>query len=416
MSRINCIFLFSKCDLFLWNRQTCERCYTTFATYSFCLIDVLPKKVSMLSYVFTKKIRIQTIRNRCREQEMHKFLKEGTARRLVEILWMIEENTNTVPTKRKELEAKEVRKRDKKGEETKEELNSKKVLEWSEDQVSEWFAIIGYPNYCENILTNHITGNDLLELNKTDLQDMGITIMGHIKNILRHVHVLQEANHYRPYLTNGSHRDKDRDRDRDKDTSLCDSKIMPSHPSLQRSSSSTSCHQNELSQTADDHDKPLLITSSIMPPPLLPPPPPHSSVPLASGITTDYQDMINTTTVDTVNSNITNSTNVNVNVNANANANANANIIVNASENPDLQYSNSTSSSLSACSSTFRSEQLDKEPNVTHPLYLIYTTYVYVTYVHTYNTYTNNLFQFLLVLVVEKRMCIRVYSAHTCLF
>ncbi|ETO27342.1 hypothetical protein RFI_09791 [Reticulomyxa filosa] len=144
----------------------------------------------------------------------------------------------------------------------KQELNSKRVLEWSEDQVSEWFAVIGYPNYSATVLENHITGNDLLELNKTDLQDMGITVIGHIKNILRHIRVLQEASHYRPFAATTT-------------ATALHSKSNHSQRRLAHSSS-TSLNPNgphvESSHITDrNHDKsPVLISSTTVNHPPMP--------------------------------------------------------------------------------------------------------------------------------------------------
>ena len=66
------------------------------------------------------------------------------------------------------------------------------VLSWNTTDVANWLASIGFPQYSSRFLSHVIDGKVLLEMDRTDIQSMDISIVGHRSLILRAIRNLQE--------------------------------------------------------------------------------------------------------------------------------------------------------------------------------------------------------------------------------
>ncbi|XP_038073323.1 sterile alpha motif domain-containing protein 15-like [Patiria miniata] len=60
-------------------------------------------------------------------------------------------------------------------------------LTWSSQQVADWMADLGYPQYRECFTTNGIDGRKLILVDASHLPSLGITDFEHIKHISRSV-------------------------------------------------------------------------------------------------------------------------------------------------------------------------------------------------------------------------------------
>ncbi|XP_032546994.1 sterile alpha motif domain-containing protein 15 [Chiroxiphia lanceolata] len=63
-------------------------------------------------------------------------------------------------------------------------------LAWSAEEVAEWVAHLGFPQYEECFRANGITGRRLVLANCSNLPAMGVTDFGHMQEISRHVREL----------------------------------------------------------------------------------------------------------------------------------------------------------------------------------------------------------------------------------
>jgi len=71
--------------------------------------------------------------------------------------------------------------------------NNKPLEEWSLEDILQWLKDKNLWQYCDSFKENDIDGPNLLELNETDLRDLGITSIGHRKVFMRH---LKEAKNF----------------------------------------------------------------------------------------------------------------------------------------------------------------------------------------------------------------------------
>eukprot|EP01084_Bolivina_argentea_P103069 184636_1 len=70
---------------------------------------------------------------------------------------------------------------------------------WTEDEVSQWIKHIGYAQYMELFTQEHVNGEALLALTKDEFGQLGIYALGHTKNILNKIQLLQKsAAKYKP--------------------------------------------------------------------------------------------------------------------------------------------------------------------------------------------------------------------------
>ncbi|KAK6522402.1 Adaptor for signal transduction [Arthrobotrys megalospora] len=72
---------------------------------------------------------------------------------------------------------------------------SVELVDWTVDDVSKFIANLGYPQYCESIEENDITGESLLHLNHRLLQDLNINSVGHRIAIINAIQELK-VTHY----------------------------------------------------------------------------------------------------------------------------------------------------------------------------------------------------------------------------
>ncbi|KAM3669934.1 sterile alpha motif domain-containing protein 15 [Ammospiza maritima maritima] len=63
-------------------------------------------------------------------------------------------------------------------------------LAWSAEEVAEWVAQLGFPQYQECFRANGISGRRLIHANCSNLPAMGVTDFGHMQEISRHVREL----------------------------------------------------------------------------------------------------------------------------------------------------------------------------------------------------------------------------------
>ncbi|XP_062351377.1 sterile alpha motif domain-containing protein 15 [Cinclus cinclus] len=63
-------------------------------------------------------------------------------------------------------------------------------LTWSVEEVAEWVAQLGFPQYEECFRANGVTGRRLIQVNCSNLPGMGVTDFGHTQEISRHVREL----------------------------------------------------------------------------------------------------------------------------------------------------------------------------------------------------------------------------------
>eukprot|EP01083_Nonionella_stella_P262928 893644_1 len=64
---------------------------------------------------------------------------------------------------------------------------------WTEEEVSTWIKYIGYSQYMELFTQEHVNGEALLALNKDEFGQLGIYALGHTKNILNKIQLLQKS-------------------------------------------------------------------------------------------------------------------------------------------------------------------------------------------------------------------------------
>jgi len=65
--------------------------------------------------------------------------------------------------------------------------DNKPLEEWGLEDILQWLKDKNLSKYCESFKENDIDGPNLLELNETDLRDLGITSIGHRKVFMRHL-------------------------------------------------------------------------------------------------------------------------------------------------------------------------------------------------------------------------------------
>ncbi|XP_036240648.1 sterile alpha motif domain-containing protein 15 isoform X1 [Molothrus ater] len=63
-------------------------------------------------------------------------------------------------------------------------------LTWSAEEVAEWVAQLGFPQYQECFRANGISGRRLIHASCSNLPAMGVTDFGHMQEISRHVREL----------------------------------------------------------------------------------------------------------------------------------------------------------------------------------------------------------------------------------
>ncbi|XP_039561415.1 sterile alpha motif domain-containing protein 15 isoform X1 [Passer montanus] len=63
-------------------------------------------------------------------------------------------------------------------------------LTWSAEEVAEWVAQLGFPQYEECFRANGVSGRRLIHANCSGLPAMGVTDFGHMQEISRHVREL----------------------------------------------------------------------------------------------------------------------------------------------------------------------------------------------------------------------------------
>ncbi|KAJ1974494.1 hypothetical protein H4R35_003581 [Dimargaris xerosporica] len=66
------------------------------------------------------------------------------------------------------------------------------VQGWTMDQVAEWLTRLGYGDYASSVHENHISGDVLLQLNDTNLKDLGIQSIGKRIKLLKAIRSLQD--------------------------------------------------------------------------------------------------------------------------------------------------------------------------------------------------------------------------------
>jgi len=70
---------------------------------------------------------------------------------------------------------------------------------WSEEEVAQWIGHIGYAQYADVFLQEHVNGEALLALTKDEFGQLGIYTLGHTKNILSKMAMLNKvAAKYKP--------------------------------------------------------------------------------------------------------------------------------------------------------------------------------------------------------------------------
>lgn len=57
------------------------------------------------------------------------------------------------------------------------------VSGWTLDEVSSWLGSLGLSEYSEQFKANDVRGAELLHLEKADLNDLGVSKIGHIKRL-----------------------------------------------------------------------------------------------------------------------------------------------------------------------------------------------------------------------------------------
>lgn len=64
------------------------------------------------------------------------------------------------------------------------EMNSQgPVDDWTTLDVGQWLVSLDLSEYRENFVAHDIRGRELIELGRTDLKDLGINKVGHLKRI-----------------------------------------------------------------------------------------------------------------------------------------------------------------------------------------------------------------------------------------
>ena len=70
---------------------------------------------------------------------------------------------------------------------------------WTEEEVCSWIKYIGYAQYCELFTQEHVNGEALLALTKDEFGQLGIYALGHTKNILNKIQLLNKSSiKYKP--------------------------------------------------------------------------------------------------------------------------------------------------------------------------------------------------------------------------
>jgi len=65
--------------------------------------------------------------------------------------------------------------------------DNKPLEHWSLDDILQWLTDKNLEQYCKSFKENDIDGQNLLELNESDLRDLGIRSIGHRKQFMRHL-------------------------------------------------------------------------------------------------------------------------------------------------------------------------------------------------------------------------------------
>jgi hypothetical protein len=72
--------------------------------------------------------------------------------------------------------------------------DNKPLEEWGQEDIIQWLTDKNLRQYCQSFKENDIDGPNLLELNESDLRDLGIVSIGHRKVFMRH---LNEAKNFK---------------------------------------------------------------------------------------------------------------------------------------------------------------------------------------------------------------------------
>ena len=65
--------------------------------------------------------------------------------------------------------------------------------QWTVKEVSIWLASIGFQEYVPTFAENLIDGKVLFDLNESDLEEIGVETLGHIKKMISHCELLKKA-------------------------------------------------------------------------------------------------------------------------------------------------------------------------------------------------------------------------------
>lgn len=57
------------------------------------------------------------------------------------------------------------------------------VNSWAMEDVGAWLSSIGLSQYRESFAAHEVTGKELLKLERSDLKDLGVTKVGHLKRV-----------------------------------------------------------------------------------------------------------------------------------------------------------------------------------------------------------------------------------------
>eukprot|EP00042_Codosiga_hollandica_P052065 m.654456 g.654456 ORF g.654456 m.654456 type:complete len:111 (+) comp58411_c1_seq5:47-379(+) len=71
--------------------------------------------------------------------------------------------------------------------------SSKPASQWTCDEVATWLESVGLGNYKDTFLSNDIKGENLLELGKDDLKELGVTALGHRMTLVKGIDLLRQA-------------------------------------------------------------------------------------------------------------------------------------------------------------------------------------------------------------------------------
>ncbi|MPC33942.1 Diacylglycerol kinase eta [Portunus trituberculatus] len=69
----------------------------------------------------------------------------------------------------------------------------REVREWGTEEVAAWLDTLLLSEYQESFLSHDIRGAELLNLERRDLKELGITKIGHIKRIQQGIREIKES-------------------------------------------------------------------------------------------------------------------------------------------------------------------------------------------------------------------------------